>query len=106
MVLATTARIVIGYDSINGVTQVKLTNPATPIALLNGCRLEGAVVILNDVNCPQTWTVAHEMIQVTIARIIIGNNEILVIGITQECVAPNSLTIVLVDCRKISIVVL
>src|ERR1700720_1496965 len=106
MVLTTTARIVIGYDSIQGVTQVKYANPATPITLLDGGRLKSAVVILNDVNCPQTWTVAHEMIQVAIARIIIGKDKILVVGITQKIVTSNSLTIVLVDWRKISIVVL
>ena len=82
MILATTTCIIISDDSIKGVTQVKRINPATPIALLNGCRLEGAVVILNDENRALTRTVAHEVIQVTIARIIIGKDEILVIGVT------------------------
>jgi hypothetical protein len=86
MVLATTTRIVIAYDSIQVITQVKRSNPTTPITLLNGRRLKSAVAILNDVDCSQTWTVAHDMIQVTIARIIIRKNKVLVACITQKTV--------------------
>ena len=53
MVLATTARIVIGDDSIQGVTQVKLANPATWSTLLI-YRVKGAVVIRNDKNRART----------------------------------------------------